>query len=126
MFMSMADKRIVGVSIHRATGAPLPHELADIAQSVSTIVTTPVGSRIRRRSFGSHLFDLIDSPATAAGALRVIAAAADPIERWERRVQFLRGELRPGFDGAVSVTVYLAVRAASRPLTVDIAVRAVA
>lgn len=110
----------MGIGMHRATGAPLTDELADIVQSVQTIITTPVGSRIRRRAFGSRLFDLIDSPATPAGSLRVIAAAADAVERWESRVRVLRGTLSPGFDGRATLSVDLAVRASARPLTVAI------
>jgi phage baseplate assembly protein W len=110
----------MGLSISRATGARLPDELADIAQSIQTIVTTPVGSRLRRRTFGSHVFDLIDSPAHEAGALRLIAAAADPVERWDRRVSVLAGRLAPRYDGGARLTLDVALRLSGRPLTVDV------
>jgi len=110
----------MGVSLSRADAARLSDELADIAQSVQTIVTTPIGTRLRRRGFGSHVFDLIDSPGNAAGALRLIAAAADPIERWEARVLFLRGRLVPRFDGRATLTLDLAVRASAQPLVVNV------
>ncbi|KAA5602799.1 hypothetical protein F1188_20335 [Roseospira marina] len=110
----------MGLSISRTTGARLPDELADITQSVQTIVTTPVGSRLRRRTFGSHVFALIDAPANAAGSLRLIAAAADAVERWESRVRVLRGAVSPGFDGRATLTLDLALRLNGGPLTVDV------
>jgi len=110
----------MGLSISRRSGGRLADELADIAQSVQTIVTTPVGSRLRRRPFGSHVFHLLDAPGTAAGALRIIAAAADPVERWEPRVTVLRGRLVPGLDGAATLTLDLALRTDGRPLTVEV------
>ncbi|MBB4268101.1 GPW/gp25 family protein [Roseospira visakhapatnamensis] len=111
----------MGLSISRNHGARLPDELADITQSVQTIVTTPVGSRLRRRTFGSHVFDLIDAPGNAAGTLRLIAAAADAVERWERRVRVLRGAVSAGFDGRATLTLDLALRLSGAPLTVDVA-----
>jgi len=110
----------MGIGMDRATGSTLADELADIAQSVATIVTTPIGSRLRRRSFGSHIFHLTDSPGNEAGALRLIAAAADPIERWERRIIFLRGTVAPAYDGRATLTVDLALRSTATPLTVPV------
>ncbi|MBK5910131.1 hypothetical protein CCR85_01310 [Rhodothalassium salexigens] len=52
-----------------------------VRQSVEDILTTPVGTRVMRRDYGSHLFDLTDIPANAAGALRLVAAAADALDR---------------------------------------------
>lgn len=83
--------------IHAATATPLD-ELADIRQSIATILTTPIGSRVMRREFGSLLFDLVDSPATGRGCLRLIAATADAIARWEPRVQFIKATVT--VDGA--------------------------
>ncbi|SDF04998.1 GPW/gp25 family protein [Rhodospira trueperi] len=110
----------MGLSISRRSGARLADELADIAQSVRTIVTTPVGSRLRRRSFGSHVFHLVDSPGTEAGALRLIAAAADPVERWDPRVVVLRGAVAPEFDGRARLTLDLMLRVSARPLSVNV------
>ena len=37
-------------------------EIAHIKQSIANILTTPIGSRIMRRNYGSRLFKKIDSP----------------------------------------------------------------
>lgn len=84
--------------ISALSAAPLDG-LADIRQSIATILTTPIGSRVMRRDFGSLLFDLIDSPATSRGCLRLIAAAADAVARWEPRAQFIKAAVTLGADG---------------------------
>jgi|GEM_PF-4022428 len=40
----------------RFTGAPIG-ERADIVQAVADILTTPIGTRVERRAYGSMLFD---------------------------------------------------------------------
>lgn len=97
-------------------------ELADIRQSVARIVTTPIGSRVMRRTFGSHLFDLVDAPGSPLGAMRVIAAAADGIARWEKRVVMKSGRLTVGLDGRATLSTVLAVRASGLTITADVAV----
>lgn len=110
----------MGIGMNRATGRPLTDEAQDIVQSVQTLITTPIETRIRRRGVGGRVIDLIDSPGTEAGALRLIAAAADVVARWERRVRFLSGTLTPGYDGAAMLSMDLAVRADARPLSVNV------
>lgn len=106
--------------IHAATAAPLD-ELADIRQSIATILTTPLGSRVMRRDFGSLLCDLIDSPATARGCLRLIAAAADAIARWEPRVKFLKASVTPGGDGRAVLSADFRLRATGGVFAVTVA-----
>lgn len=57
-----------------------------IRQSVRDILTTPIGSRVMRRDYGSYLFELIDQPLHGATLLRAYAASADALIRWERRI----------------------------------------
>lgn len=106
--------------IHATTAAPLD-ELADIRQSIATILTTPLGSRVMRRDFGSLLFDLIDSPATSRGCLRLIAAAADAIARWELRVKFVKASVTPGGDGRAVLEAEFRLRATGGVFAVAVA-----
>ncbi len=92
-------------------------ELADIRQSVQIILTTPVGSRVMRRNFGSHLAALIDSPANGLGGMRVIAAAADAIARWENRVDLIAARLVPNINGQAELITELRVRASGLTIT---------
>ena len=50
-----------------------------LQQSVADILTTPLGSRIERRHYGSRLFELLDNPTTPALRLEVFAAAIEAL-----------------------------------------------
>lgn len=111
--------------IHAATAAALD-ESEDIRHSIGVILSTPIGTRVMRRPFGSLLFELVDSPGTPTGALRLVAAAADAIERWERRVVFVSGAVAIAGDGRATLTTKCRVRADGRPLEVPIPLGAAA
>ena len=56
-----------------------------LRQSIADILTTPVGSRVMRRDYGSLLPLLIDQPLNPATKLRLFAATAHAIAKWEPR-----------------------------------------
>ncbi|UXY16727.1 GPW/gp25 family protein [Chitiniphilus purpureus] len=78
-------------------------ELAHLQQSVRRILTTPIGSRVMRRDFGSQLPELIDAPLNGATALRVLAATAMALTRWEPRLRLTQVQLQVGEAGALAV-----------------------
>lgn len=78
--------------MNRTTGAALSGN-AHLAQSIGVILSTPLGSRIARRDFGSQLPDLIDAPANATTLVLLYAAAAAAIIRWEPRIDVQRVSL---------------------------------
>lgn len=94
-------------------------ELADIRHSIADIIRTPVGTRVMRRDYGSHVFDLIDSPGHELGALQLIAAAADAIERWEKRVRLTSASITVAMDGTATVSTTCAVRGSALTITAD-------
>jgi len=53
-----------------------------IRQAVTDILTTPLGSRVGRRDYGSRLFALTDSPLNPSGLLALYAATIEAIDRW--------------------------------------------
>ena len=57
-----------------------------IRQSIQDILTTPRGSRVMRRDYGSDLFELIDQPHTPALRLQLMAAIVAAIHQWEPRI----------------------------------------
>ena len=57
-----------------------------LRQSIWDILTTPIGSRVMRREYGSRLFELIDAPFSSAVKLDIIAATAEAIMTWEPRI----------------------------------------
>ncbi|HVI51506.1 MAG TPA: GPW/gp25 family protein [Candidatus Sulfotelmatobacter sp.] len=94
-------------------------ELADIRQSISDIVGTPVGTRVMRRAYGSHLFDLVDSPGSPEGALQVVAAAADAIARFEKRVVMQSANLTVSYSGEAVLRTTCKVKASGLTITAD-------
>ncbi|MCX5571482.1 GPW/gp25 family protein [Kaistia nematophila] len=75
-----------------------------VRQSIGVILTTPIGSRVMRREFGSELFDLIDRPMTDQVILAIYAAAVMAIARWEPRYAVLGCTLsQASADGIISL-----------------------
>lgn len=63
---------------------------AHLAQSIGDILSTPLGSRVMRRDYGSLLFELIDKPINGAIRMLLHAATAIALRRWEPRLQLTR------------------------------------
>jgi phage baseplate assembly protein W len=76
-----------------------------IGQSIADILTTPIGSRVMRRNYGSFIPELIDAPATPANRLRLIAAGAQAIMKWEPRTTVRRITLATAVDGTFRLDI---------------------
>lgn len=82
-----------------------------LAQAIGDILSTPKGSRVMRREYGSDLPRLIDAPMNDETMVDIFAATAEAIDLWEpefelRRVEIVdaaagRMELRLTGDDAV-------------------------
>ena len=89
----------------RVTGAVMTG-LEHIRQSVADILSTPIGTRLGRREYGSLIPDLIDQPMTAANILRIYAAAAVAISRHEDRIRLRHIAITAGErPGAALLTI---------------------
>lgn len=64
--------------------------VAHLRQSVRDILTTPIGTRVMREEYGSDIPSLIDQPDNQATTVRVYAAAATALMRWESKRLRLR------------------------------------
>lgn len=58
-----------------------------LRQSIQDILSTPIGSRVMRRDYGSRLYDLVDKPLTPATKLDILAATVGAIMDWEPRIE---------------------------------------
>ena len=79
----------------QATGRWLDDD-AHLAQSIARILTTPLGTRLQRRDFGSLLPELVDQPFNSTTQLRLYGAAATALMRWEPRIQITQLALAKG------------------------------
>jgi hypothetical protein len=92
------------IGMNAATGKQLD-ALAHIRQSIAEILTTPIGSRVMRRAYGSEVPELIDQPLNGATQLRIYAATADAIQRWEPRISLSGVALAFNAQGAATLTL---------------------
>ena len=72
--------------MNRTTGQRLD-AMAHLRQSIGDILSTPIGSRVMRREYGSLVPALIDKPDNLATQTRFFAAAASALMRWEPRLK---------------------------------------
>ena len=61
--------------------------LAHLEQTVTDILSTPAGSRLERRSYGSDIPELIDQPDTPSTRIRIFSAAAHALSLWVPRLR---------------------------------------
>lgn len=81
--------------MNRTTGQAIDG-MQHLKQSVADILTTPLGTRIARRTYGSLLPDLVDQPDNPLTRLRMYAATASALMRWEPRLRVTRVQLASG------------------------------
>lgn len=66
---------------------------AHLAQSIHDILTTPKGSLVMLRSFGSDLPDIIDQPLNGQTIIDAYMATAEALDMWEPRIAVARIQL---------------------------------
>ncbi len=62
-------------------------------QSVLDILTTPIGSRVLNRLYGSNLPERVDNPQDSETRVRIVADTAGALAIWEPRLQVQRVEV---------------------------------
>lgn len=88
--------------LDRNTGGTIDDEAEHIRQSIGDILTTPIGSRVMRRDYGSVIPELIDQPLNAKTILRLYAASAAALMKWEPRIKLASISVsRPGEASAI-------------------------
>ena len=95
---------MTGTGMHRHTGHPLTG-VDHIRQSVADILTTPLGTRLARRDYGSLLPMLIDQPLNGATRLRAMSAAVTALVRWEPRIRIGAVNFEVCQDGALVLDI---------------------
>jgi uncharacterized protein len=75
--------------LNRHTGGAIDGD-AQLAQNLADLFSTPTGSRVMRRDYGSLLPFLVDAPQNKETALLLCAAAARAVNRWVRQIRVTR------------------------------------
>ena len=94
----MSSLMMHATGMSRTDGTLLTND-EHLRQSIHDILTTPLGTRLMRREYGSLLPFLIDSPANDATRLRLMAATATALIRWEPRIKVSKVTLTIIADG---------------------------
>ena len=68
-------------------------EIDHIFQSIEMILTTPIGSRVMRRDFGSQLPRILGRPLNESTITAIYAAANEAIATWEPRVEVIATQI---------------------------------
>jgi uncharacterized protein len=76
-----------------------------LGQSLGDLLTTPIGTRVMRRDYGSALPDLVDRPVNRSTMLLLYAATALAIARFEPRLKLARVAMARDDDGALVATL---------------------
>lgn len=77
-----------------------------LRQSIAQILTTPIGSRVMRRNFGSLLPDLLDHPLNQQTILQLYAATATALLLHEPRLRLTKVDLNIGAEhGQANLTI---------------------
>lgn len=74
-----------------------------LRQSLRDILTTPIGTRVMRRDYGSRLHELIDAPMNNATLVELYAATAEAVARWEPRFRLTRVRVASAAPGRVTL-----------------------
>jgi len=77
--------------------------LNHLRQSIRDILTTPIGSRVMRREYGSRLYELVDAPLNEATTLEIYAATAEALARWEPRFKITRVSATSASPGKITI-----------------------
>lgn len=78
--------------------------LAHLRQSIHDILTTPVGSSVMNREYGSLLPELIDHPGNGGNLLRLMTATVMALGRWEPRLSIRKVSVSLGTSpGALTI-----------------------
>lgn len=101
-----------------ATGKGLDG-LEHLFQSIRDILTTPVGSRVMRREYGSKLFELVDRPMEPGLDIEIKAAVAAALNRWEPRFRLTFVRVTAAAAGHLQLDLRGVYRPDGREITLE-------
>jgi phage baseplate assembly protein W len=115
------------IGMNAATGKLL-EGIEHLRQSVQDILGTPLGTRVGRRWYGSHIPELLDQPLNDRTRLALVAAGALALMRQEPRIRATRITVETGDVTGAAVLRIVGKRLdgprVGAPLTLAIPVRA--
>lgn len=108
--------------ISKDNGKIISH-IDQIRQSISDILTTPIGSRVMRREYGSLLPELIDRPIDDVLILQAYSAIYTALLRWENRVIIEAINISQVRQGVLEVRLYAHLSELGTDSVLDVSLR---
>lgn len=93
--------------------------IAHLRQSIINILTTPLGSRVMRREYGSRLYELVDAPINAQTLVEIYAATAEALIRWEPRLRLTRVRVEHASIGSLVISLEGEYRPRNQAVTLE-------
>lgn len=90
-----------------------------LRQSIRDILTTPIGSRVMRREYGSRVIRLIDAPVNRLTLMEIYAATAEALAKWEPRLRLEQVQAVSAEPGRLELVVYGEYLPDGQPVTID-------
>ncbi|QKN87909.1 tail tube intiator [Acinetobacter phage vB_AbaP_Alexa] len=106
------------LGINAETGKRLDG-LDHLRQSIRDILTTPIGSRVMRRDYGSRLFQLVDAPINRDTITDIYAATAEALLKWEPRVDVTQVKITNAVPGQIELMLYGNYLPNGQAITID-------
>lgn len=80
-------------------------DLEHLKQSIVDVLTTPLGSRVVCRDYGSVLFQLVDQPVNKELFPKIYAAVASAIDKWEPRFKVEKIAINSIKEGHITLSL---------------------
>lgn len=80
-------------------------DLEHLKQSLVNILTTPIGTRVMCRDYGSYLFELVDQPINRELIPRIYAAVAEAVDKWEPRFKLEKITINSIKEGKITLSL---------------------
>jgi phage baseplate assembly protein W len=93
--------------------------LDHLRQSVRDILSTPVGSRVMRRDYGSRLFELVDAPINKSTLVEIYASTSAALRKWEPRLKVETVRVSKAEPGKLEVSLTARYIPTNAPLAVE-------
>ncbi|MCL2345246.1 MAG: GPW/gp25 family protein [Desulfobulbus sp.] len=98
----MGTLALIGSS--RTTGRAMTG-MEHLKQSITDIITTPIGSRVMRPEYGSYLPRMVDLPINKGMISALQSEISRAIGRWEPRLKLARCVVTAVVDGAMTIEI---------------------
>ena len=87
----------------RRSGKFILSDKDHMLQSIEDILTTPKGSRVMNREYGSDLFNLIDQPTN--NKIDIYSAIAYALDHWEPRFKLKDISIQQSTEGVLMISI---------------------